>query len=373
MKVLIYSHYFLPSFGGVEKTTFLLARYLQENGHEATVVTRIPAVGEDGWSFRVIRNPGIKQLVAEIKRADVVHLQGFVLLLFLLAKVVGRPIAWAHHGYDLTCPKQIGWKDGQDTSFRFSQCVECLRRDHSTPETFGLILLLLLKRLFRPFADAHIAPSRYLLEREGLRGTVIPNAVDTQLYAPGKEERVQRQVLFVGRLIEEKGVAVLLEAIDLLTQRGRDYNLEIVGDGYKRNEIHRLVKQMGLEGRVSFASSISEMELVRRVCRASVVCAPTLNAEPFGIVGLEVMSCGTPLIASDTGGFPEFAEGVALLTPPGDVFALVEALEQATSENNSLSKRTEMGRQRMLDLYDYRRIGRAYTRLYGNIIRSQGG
>lgn len=369
LKVLIYSHYFAPSVGGVERITNLLARYLQENGHETTIVTQIPTSEEDKWPFRVIRRPRMRKLLREIRRADVVQTQGFVLLPFLLSKIVGRPVVWSHYGYDLTCPKQIGWKDGQDTSFKFSRCTGCLLRDHSTPQTFALVLLLILKRLFRRFADAHVAPSRYLLDREGLTGEIIPSSVDTQLYSPGGQGRVSRRILFVGRVVKEKGVAVLIDALDLLTRKGGDYSVQIVGNGYELPQIRQLVREKGLGERLLFESWISnEEELIARIRGASAVCAPTLNAEPFGGAGLEAMSCETPLVASDKGGFSEFARGIAFLVPPGDAEALAVALERASSEDGS-AERIRAGRQRAIEGYDYRVVGLAYLKLYASVIR----
>ncbi len=370
MKILIYSHFFPPSVGGVEKTTVLLARYLHEEGEKVSVVTRTLAKDPPDFPFQVVRNPSFRQLALDIRRCDIVHLQGFVLLPFFLAKANGKPVVWVHHGYDLTCPKQIGWNDGSDTSFRFSQCAKCLLRDHSPIETLGLMMLLRLKRLFKRFADTHAAPSQYLLNREGLKGEVVPNAVDTQLYSPGPDEKVYGRILFVGRLIEEKGVAVLLRAFDRLTKRGGNYTLEIVGDGYELQGLRRAVAKSGLERRVIFAGSVAEAELLTKIRRASVVCAPTLNAEPFGIVGLEAMSCATPLVASGRGGFVEYSKGTAFLVPPGDEEALAKALEEATSRSRS-ADRAQAGRQHVVDCYDYRVVGARYLQLYRELVRGK--
>ncbi len=367
MKILLYSHYFFPSSGGVEKTTLLLARYLEETGHQATIITQIQTSEEDAWPFRVIRRPKLRRLISEINQTDIVHLQGFVLVPFVVAKTLGRPVIWAHHGYDLTCPKQIGWKDGGDASFRINQCIRCLQRDHDATMTLGLVLLLFVKRFFKRFVDAHVAPSNYLLRREGLDGLVIPNPVDTGMYAPGPQNRPKNRILFVGRLIEEKGVGVLLEALEILNSNGGQYDLEIVGTGQKIAELQGLVQNRKMQNHVSFSRSVPEEKLVEKIQSATVVAAPTLNAEPFGIVGIEAMSCATPFIATNRGGFLEFAEGVATLVPPGDAVSLAQAIQKVSLEGNS-SPRLLVGRQRMVSRYDYRITGAEYLRLYEHLL-----
>jgi len=367
VRILIYSHYFHPSVGGVEKTTLLLARYLSETGHETTVITQTPSDREDAWSFRVVRTPRTRELLSLIRQAEVVQIQGFVFLPFFIAKVLGRPVVWAHHGYDITCPKQIGWNDDKDTYFQLSQCMACLRRDHSMGESIGLVVLLAAKRFFKGFADAHVAPSHYLLTREALKGIVIPNPVDAGLYTPSNRARETGKILFMGRLIEEKGVDVLIDAMGILAGGGHDYSLEIVGTGHKHTYLRNLVRAKGLEDRISFSPPLFDNELVDRIQRASVVAAPTISAEAFGMVGIEAMSCETPLVATRKGGFPEFAEGVAWLVPTGDAAALAEALENAITDNG-LSGRLHLGRLRILERYDFRKVGESYIRLYETVL-----
>jgi len=372
VRVLIYSHFFPPSLGGVEKVTLLLARFLGENGHEATVVTQTPGSNDATWPFRVVRQPTMKSLLAEIRKADIVHLQGFVLLPFLLAKLNGRPVIWAHHGPDLTCPKQVGWKDGVDTFYERRQCVECLLRDHTVGGSLGLLVLFRLKRAFKKLADAHLSPSRYIANREGIDCVIIPNMVDTEAFKPSAERKIQGRILFVGRLIREKGADVCLEALNILRKDSHAYTLEIVGDGYERPKLERLARDRGLDGAVAFVGPVpDENDLVGRIQRASVVCLPSLWGEPFGITGLEAMSCGTPLVASNKGGIPEFASDVAALVPPGDARVLADALNRTLTGDNDATG--GVGRRKVVTGYDYRVVGIQYVRMYESLLGKQAG
>ena len=144
---------------------------------------------------------------------------------------------------------------------------------------------------------------------------VIPNGIDPSIFTnlKGVEEvksrfadRGEKLVLFVGRLVVEKGVLVLLDAIPKVLQRV-DAEFVIAGDGYLRSEVVKRVAESGLGGKVHVTGYL-DTDTIRRLFLAADVCVIPSLYEPFGIVALEAMAAGCPVVASDTGGLSEIIE-----------------------------------------------------------------
>lgn len=154
--------------------------------------------------------------------------------------------------------------------------------------------------------------------------SVVPNGID--LPRPRKyADRVPGRILFVGRLVREKGVWHLLQALSRLHAVRPEAHLAIVGAGPERAALQREARRLGLETSVEFLGKLSpdDVALQREVAEVAVV--PSVY-EPFGLVALEALAWGVPLVASDVGGLREFTEGAAVLVPPADAVALAQAL-----------------------------------------------
>jgi glycosyltransferase involved in cell wall biosynthesis len=141
-------------------------------------------------------------------------------------------------------------------------------------------------------------------------------------------------VLFVGRLVERKGVAVLIEAMTHLRPR-RPVVLEIVGDGPLGEPLRRRAAELGLGDAVCFNGFVEQEELSRRFVQADVVVLPAVydakgDTEGLGVVLIEALGVQTPVIASAVGGIPDIVrhEETGLLVPPGEPAALAAAIER---------------------------------------------
>ena len=134
-------------------------------------------------------------------------------------------------------------------------------------------------------------------------------------------------VLYLGRLTSSKGVDVLLQALASLPE----VTAVIAGDGPDRAELEALAVGLGLTHRVRFAGWVGAELAASLLWSSRVLALPSLWDEPFGIVGLEALGAGLPVVASAVGGIPSWLEdGVTgLLVPPGDVGALAAALRRS--------------------------------------------
>ena len=174
------------------------------------------------------------------------------------------------------------------------------------------------------------------------RTTVIPCGVDTELFRPGDRERAQARVnsgegplvLYVGRIAPIKGLETLLDAVAQLRARGSAVRLLIVGGeadepaaGHEA-EIRRRVDTLGLRSAVRFAGAQPQEALRDYYVAADVTVLPSYY-ESFGMVALEAMACGSPVIGSRVGGLTTTVrDGVTgFLVPDGDARALAERIE----------------------------------------------
>lgn len=149
-------------------------------------------------------------------------------------------------------------------------------------------------------------------------------------------------VLFVGRHEERKGLRVLLQAAQSLDS---DVTIWVASDGDQTDE---LKSEFGADERIEWLGRISDDEKRCRVQAASVFCAPSLGGESFGVVLLEAMAAGTPIVASDITGYSLVARGGldALLVMPDDAAALAAGLREALAGGAAVDTRVGNGRER---------------------------
>ncbi len=204
---------------------------------------------------------------------------------------------------------------------------------------------------------------------------VLPNGVEVDRFAkadPWPTE--QPAVLFVGRHEPRKGLEVLLEAFARLPG---DAVLWVAGEG---PETARLRQERpgphgpspgtsGAAGRVQWLGRLSEGELARRLRGAAAVCAPSLHGESFGVVLLEAMAAGTPVVASDIAGYRDVARDgrEALLVPPGDAVALSRALTRVLTDGKLAGELVEGGTARVAT-FSMDRLAERFTALYTSVL-----
>ncbi len=200
--------------------------------------------------------------------------------------------------------------------------------------------------------SGRIAVSRAALKTIGRyfadRYRIIPNGIDYPHFAaeaPPIPKYIdnKRNILFLGRQEKRKGLPYLLEAYARLKRDRPDTRLIVVGpDGGMRAACERYVRKQRLED-VVFTGFVPYEELPRYYKTADVYCAPNTGHESFGIVLLEAMAAGTPIVASDIGGFADVLEdGVeGYLVPPRDPDALASAMDHLLSDS---ALREQMGR-----------------------------
>lgn len=204
------------------------------------------------------------------------------------------------------------------------------------------------------------------------RVVVVHNGVDTELFRPCEEvPKRARRLVFVGRSDDpNKGARYLLEALNILKDEV-DFRLTLVDDVKTRLRLApRLVREFGLNSRVDFSGRVSQEKLVRLYNEAEVVVSPSLY-EGFGLPAAEAMACGTPVVATGAGAFPELIEDGAtgVLVPARDVQALAAALRRLLADPARARAMGAAARQRVAERFTWRRAAEKLVQLYEEVGR----
>jgi phosphatidylinositol alpha-mannosyltransferase len=370
MKIALVSPYDFAYPGGVVNHIMALGSHLAQMGHEVkfiapasspitTLGDRFIHIGKpraipvSGSVARVTISPWLSTKITELlkkEKFDIVHLHEP--LMPMLCTTVLRMSRTANVG----------------TFHAFNG------KGYNIAKPFGPIFF---KRWFSKL-DGHVAVSKpakqFVNKYFAADYSVIPNGIDTKHFSPEVapiDELCDGKlnILFVGRLEKRKGANYLLKAYQRVKRDIPDSRLIIVGPGTKlRDKYEKQVKKHDLRD-VVFVGYTSHEDLPRYYKTADVFCAPATGWESFGIVLLEAMAVGKPIIASDIDGYASILEHGAegLLVPPKDEESLAQAL---TSLLKDEKMRQEMGARGILKAaeYDWTNVARRVESLYKNVL-----
>lgn len=194
--------------------------------------------------------------------------------------------------------------------------------------------------------------------------SVAPMPVDLDLFRPGSGAPTD-SILFVGRLNAQKGVRDLLGAMPSTSQ---GVTLDIVGDGADRGTLEDLSRSLKLEKRVRWHGALPQRAVAPLYRSASVVAIPSRN-EGLGLVAVESLLSGVPVVAYRSGGVSELVEDgeTGLLVPPGDVRAFAAALNSVITNRTRAREMGELGRERMALRFAPAAAAAAYARIYERV------
>lgn len=229
-------------------------------------------------------------------------------------------------------------------------------------------------------ADAVTVVSGALRDRAldiapGIQPRVMPMGVDLGRFMPSAAGTRREGLLYVGRLVRDKGVHTLLQALAALASRGEHQRLAIVGSGPAEDALRSLAYDLGLGKQVEFLGPRPNAELPPLYREAEALVFPSLlgpkgQQEGMGLVPLEALACGCPVVASQ---LPAVSEVVrhgetGLLYPPGDATALAAALMRLRQEPELARLMAETGRQLVTAKYGWEDVAAEYRNLYKELL-----
>ena len=230
------------------------------------------------------------------------------------------------------------------------------------------------------FSDAIITVSedikkkivaRYAIPTEKVR--VINMGVNSKIFKPFPREEPEEKIilLFVGRLERVKGLDIILESLLYLPQ---EVHLLVIGEGREKGKYKRFVRDKGLQKRVEFLGGFPQEKLPFMYSQAHLTVIPS-REESFGLVGLESMSCGTPVIASSRGGLTEYIkDGInGFLVPSEEPAAWSEKISKVlkmylSPQWEGLRKRGKGTAQKFSSLHQAEKV----KKLYHTILLNRG-
>jgi len=367
MKIGLVTPYIYPLPGGVNEHVRYLYEGLVQRGHDVRIISSTHGLQRAsegdvirlGRGFSVPTNGSVGTLtisprylsqiraLLERERFDVLHFhEPFVPLLSLFLLRESRSVNVAtFHAY-------AGWSTSYEFGRRFLGGYA--RRLHGR---------IAVSAAARHFIDRYF-PGDYKL---------IPNGVDLTRYEGIEPLERWRDgtanILFVGRFEQRKGLLVLLKAFRVLRRAGHDCRLIVVGGGPQEREVRRYIATRGLRG-VELLGRVSDAEKARLFATADVFVSPATGQESFGIVLLEAMAAGAPIVCSDIHGY----KGVvrrgeqALLVPPRDHHALVGAIARLLDDPDLRATMGAAGRERAQQ-FSWPSITAKVDDYYGFVIR----
>jgi glycogen(starch) synthase len=388
VKLLVYSHFFAPSIGGVETIVLSLARGFAElrtrndvPEFDLTVVTETPAGGFDDSSlpFRVIRQPAFLHLWRLVRTSDIIHIAGPALLPLFLGRMARKPVVVEHHGFQTICPngqlliEPAGTPcPGHFMAGRHAECLRC----NSAQGWFAsrkLWLLTFVRRFLCARVSANITPTEWLGAQLHLpRITPVPHGLDTSAAISPAVSSVTPPsatpvIAFQGRLVTTKGVRLLFEAACILHKQSRPFELLVIGDGPERASLEQLAHDSQFSSQVRFAGCLAASELEDALAGVSLVVVPSLGGEVFGLVVAENMLRGLPVIASDLGAFAEVLGPAGLIFRTGDAADLAAKLVQLLDDPVLPTALGHRGQERVFDSYVRGRMIEAHARTYREV------
>lgn len=294
MKILIYSSVFYPGIGGIENLTLALAKEFHRAGHDVKVVTeqrQSPDMPVEG--IEIVHSSRVLQQLKLFFWSDIWYMPNITLKgMWLLPFNPFKRLFISHNDFHVIDARN---------------------------------LKAMLKNVVIRSVSRNISVSGSVARALQVKSTVILNCYNDSDFRLYPEEKRDRDFLFVGRLVSQKGCELLLEACRGLT---RPFTLSIVGDGVELKKLQALADRYGLRDSVSFLGFQRNVTLARTMNRHRVMIVPSLGAEGFGIVALEGLACGCEMVVSDAGGLPEAVGGFGDVFPVGDAGALRTLLER---------------------------------------------
>jgi glycogen(starch) synthase len=212
---------------------------------------------------------------------------------------------------------------------------------------------------------------------------MVPNGVNPYVYGAFDKEDLssfrrryalpnEKIVLYVGRLVYEKGIHVLINAVPKVLAKV-DAKFVIVGSGYMQEQLSAIVRSMGLEHKVLFTGFVDEDSLLKLQRVAAVSVVPSLF-EPFGIVALEAMAAKSPVVVSDTGGLSEIVEhdvtGVKVY--PNNTESLAWGISKVLTDDAYSHHIRENAYKVILEKFDWDKIAQQTIHMYDVIISEYG-
>lgn len=382
MKILIISPSFFPIVGGTEVAIHEISRRLLQRGHDVTILTpkypefKSSKTCEKMDSVKVYRFPisSCMYNISALTRYTDIQLRAFRKMIeldrnenfdifhqfhlfalggavVLAKKFLGKPLTTTLAGWDTYDPIR------------------------SVPNFLHPYLAQVMNE-----SDAVISPSQELVKHAKEQGCkkdikVVPHGVDVTRVNPHIDGSMAREklgikddeimVLSIQRLVKKKGVNYLIDAVFDVVKKSPDVKFVIVGDGPERESIMKLARKLKVSNNIALTGFIPSKDLARYYSACDIFILPSLY-EQFGLVLVEAMACGKPVISTKVGAIPEVVDDgkTGLLVEPKNPRQLAGAIIKLANDKDLRRKMGRDGRRRAKTKYDWDTVVEEYLEIY---------
>ncbi len=336
MKILFCSRVFAPSVGGIETVSALLAEQFSRLGATVTVVTDTPGDDRGHRDYTLVRRPSVLKLCGLARKSDIVFQSNISLRTALPLLFCGKPIVITHHGISTRADGSLGWQDRMKRAV-FRLCV-------------------------------NLAISNAVADELSVKSTVVGNPFEASEFTAEDDSVRDKDLVFLGRLVSDKGCDIALRALAILKNEGTCATFTVIGEGPEMPKLQRLSTELGIADQVDFRGTIREGR-GRELARHKVMVVPSTWAEPFGVVALEGLGAGCVLAASNEGGLPEAVGRCGLLFPKGNAEALAAAVKRLLTDAR-LRATLLAARSTHLARFQPETIAHRYLEIFESVLRN---
>ncbi len=329
MKILISSHMFSPTVGGLQTVSALLASQFTRMGHEVRLVTQTPSTKKMLLPYRVVRQPRPARLLSLLRWCDVYLHNNISLRTAWPLLVISRPWIVTH----------ATWI--------------------SSAGLGGKLRHQVLNRA------TGISISTAIASHVRTPSVVIGNPYDDEVFREIPNRPRSRELVFCGRLVPDKGAALLLKSLSILKSKKLNPRLTIIGSGSEENRLRATAHELGIAGQVTFGGVKTGRELADSLNSHQIMVVPSVWNEPFGVVALEGIACGCVLVGSEGGGLKGAIGPCGVTFPNGDCDALTACLEELLTSPETRARYRAAAAEH-LSHYTKQAIGEKYIEVFAS-------
>lgn len=383
MKICMVNAFFHPYQGGTEKCVLELSKRLAKD-HEVHVVTsRLEETDEEdvykGINIHRVPSKVLKDLPDPFPPPYPIT-PYLTLQMKRKIKEIDPDIIHTHNRFF------PAWNSPQLFRFLFRKPVFMTLHNARTEgigkktDFLGQLYDETLGKIIMKRADKLIANSRDTLNRTAPsdipehRKKVIYNGIDTDKYSPSHEKDVKKELgvekytLTVSRLVKQKGLRYMVEALQDIDQE--NYKHVVIGQGPEKQSLEELAKKLGVEEKLHFTGFVPEEDMTDYYTQAEAFILPSLY-EPFGIVLVEAMACKTPVIATVAGGIPEVLGDTGINIPIRSSEEIAKNVNELLNNPEKAKEMGEEGMKRAKQKFEWDKIAEETEETYKQFLESR--
>jgi len=390
LKALLINDFF-GDVGGAESYFHTLCRGLHEAGVEVVALAAdkppegLPWKAQSAHTYAFDPKQGISRLwnaAASLKtrrmlkreKPDVVHAHNVFSALSMSVPYacVGRArTLMTLHDYRFNCPQSKLDEHKRPCPHEKGFGFMCTLRGCALPHLLAYQTVRnWISKFVLPQLDVLVAPSSFMKKMAdahvGGNTVHIPHGIDVNKLKPAPMPS-EKTILFLGRLVPDKGLEFLLRAMPEITKEVADARLAVAGDGPLKRKLMRMSSSLNLKN-VEFLGKVPNKKVAELYANAKVVCMPSIWPDNAPMVAYEAMAAGRPLVASRVGGLPDLVvpAETGYLVPPRDVESLASKISNVLADEPLAHSLGEAARRRVDEKFSLKRHIDAVIEAYEN-------